>query len=57
MEHDFILLLGEELSGFARLDDAAVQAVRKWRFVAATDGANPIMAWTQVAISFRLTGG
>lgn len=44
-------------SGFARLDEAAVQAVRKWRFVAATDGTNPISAWTQVAITFRLTQG
>lgn len=44
-------------SGFARLDQAAIEAVRKWRFVAATDGANPISAWTQVAITFRLTTG
>jgi len=42
-------------SGFARLDQAAIEAVRKWRFVAATDGASPISAWTQVAITFRLT--
>jgi protein TonB len=42
-------------SGFARLDEAAMQAVRKWRFVAATNGTNPISAWTQVAITFRLT--
>lgn len=42
-------------SGFARLDQAAMEAVRKWRFVAATDGTNPITAWTQVAITFRLT--
>ena len=42
-------------SGFARLDQAAMDAVRKWRFVAATDGNNPIAAWTQVAITFRLT--
>lgn len=42
-------------SGSARLDQAAMDAVRKWRFVAATDGANPISAWTQVAITFRLT--
>ena len=27
-------------SGFARLDEAAMTAVRKWRFVAATDGVN-----------------
>lgn len=42
-------------SGFARLDQAAMEAVRKWRFVAATDGTNPISAWTQVAVTFRLT--
>jgi protein TonB len=42
-------------SGFARLDQAAMEAVRKWRFVAATNGTNPISAWTQVAITFRLT--
>lgn len=42
-------------SGFARLDEAAMAAVRKWRFVAATNGSNPISAWTQVAITFRLT--
>jgi hypothetical protein len=32
-----------------------MEAVRKWRFVAATDGTNAITAWTQVAITFRLT--
>jgi len=42
-------------SGFPRLDQAAMDAVRKWRFVAATDGANAITAWTQVAVTFRLT--
>ena len=42
-------------SGFARLDEAAVEAVRKWRFVAATDGTNKIQAWTQVAVKFQLT--
>ncbi|MDY6945329.1 MAG: energy transducer TonB [Pseudomonadota bacterium] len=42
-------------SGFSRLDEAAMQAVRKWRFVAATDGTDAISAWTQVAITFRLT--
>ena len=42
-------------SGSARLDQAAMDAVRRWRFVAATDGTNPIAAWTQVAITFRLT--
>lgn len=43
-------------SGFARLDQAAIEAVRRWRFVAATHGSQPVVAWTQVAITFRLTG-
>jgi periplasmic protein TonB len=42
-------------SGFAKLDQAAVEAVRKWRFVAATDGTNKIQAYTQVAVTFKLT--
>jgi protein TonB len=42
-------------SGFPRLDQAAMEAVRKWRFVAATDGQTAITTWTQVAITFRLT--
>ena len=44
-------------SGFPRLDQAAMEAVRKWRFVAATNGSQAITAWTQVAITFRLTQG
>jgi protein TonB len=42
-------------SGYTRLDQAALDAVRRWRFVAATDGQKPITTWTQVAITFRLT--
>ena len=42
-------------SGFTRLDQAAMEAVRKWRFVAATDGTNKIQAYTQVAVTFKLT--
>lgn len=42
-------------SGFARLDQAAMEAVRKWRFAAATSGSQAITAWTQVSITFRLT--
>jgi protein TonB len=42
-------------SGFARLDQAAIEAVRKWRFAAATNGSTAITAWTQVAITFKLT--
>ena len=44
-------------SGFTRLDEAAKQAVRRWKFVAATDGAKAISVWTQVSITFRLTDG
>jgi TonB family protein len=46
-----------QTSGFSRLDDAAKQAVRRWRFEAATDGSRPISVWTQVAITFKLTNG
>jgi len=42
-------------SGHSRLDAAAVDAVRRWRFVAATNGSQAISAWTQLAITFRLT--
>lgn len=42
-------------SGFARLDEAAVQAVRKWRFQAANNGSGPVSAWTQVNVTFKLT--
>jgi periplasmic protein TonB len=44
-----------QTSGFPRLDQAATEAVRKWRFVAATDGTNKIQAYTQVAVTFKLT--
>jgi periplasmic protein TonB len=44
-----------QTSGFNRLDEAAKQAVRRWRFQAANDGNGPISVWTQVAITFRLT--
>jgi len=42
-------------SGYSRLDAAAIDAVRRWRFVAATNGSQAISAWTQLAITFRLT--
>lgn len=41
-------------SGFARLDQAAIEAVKRWRFVAATDGTRSVASWTQVAITFKL---
>lgn len=42
-------------SGFSRLDQAAIDAVKRWRFQAATNGSQPIKTWTQVAITFKLT--
>ncbi|WP_197703244.1 energy transducer TonB [Sulfurifustis variabilis] len=41
-------------SGFARLDRAALEAVRKWRFVPARQGDVPVTASVLVPISFTL---
>jgi protein TonB len=41
-------------SGHTRLDEAAVDAVKRWRFRAATQAAQTVKAWTQVSVTFRL---
>ena len=41
-------------SGFDRLDDAALDAVRRWRFVPARQGDSPVAAWVLVPIIFTL---
>ncbi len=41
-------------SGFPRLDQAALNAVEKWRFVPAKQGDQTIAAWVQVPIHFNL---
>jgi protein TonB len=41
-------------SGHARLDDAALQAVRRWKFLPARRGAEAVAAWVLIPISFRL---
>lgn len=41
-------------SGFARLDQAAIDAVRRWRFVPAQQGGRPVAAWVTVPLVFRL---
>ena len=41
-------------SGFARLDQAANDAVSRWRFVPARQGEQSIAAWVQVPITFQL---
>jgi len=41
-------------SGSERLDQAALDAVRQWRFVPAKRGSEAIAAWVVVPISFSL---
>lgn len=43
-------------SGFPRLDESARDTVRRWRFVSARRGAEPVAAWVLIPISFRLEG-
>jgi len=41
-------------SGHARLDEAALGAVRRWRFVPARRGESPVAAWVLVPLNFTL---
>lgn len=43
-------------SGFDRLDDAALKAVRKWRWAPITRGGQPVMVKGEVEIPFVLKG-
>jgi protein TonB len=43
-------------SGSERLDNAALDTVRRWRFVPARQGDHPVSAWVIVPISFSLEG-
>ena len=43
-------------SGSPRLDDSARDTVRRWKFVPAKRGAEPVPAWVLIPISFRLEG-
>jgi protein TonB len=43
-------------SHFSRLDNAAVEAIRQWRFVPARRGDVPVAAWVLVPIVFNLEG-
>jgi periplasmic protein TonB len=42
-----------ETSGSRILDQAALEAVRQWRFAPARRGANPVSSWVEVPVSFR----
>jgi protein TonB len=42
-------------SGSARLDEAALCVVKKWRFIPAKRGGQSVAAWVVVPISFSLT--
>jgi len=43
-------------SGYARLDRAAQEAVKQWKFVPAKRGEQPVDAWVVVPIRFSLKG-
>ena len=44
----------ERSSGYRRLDRAALDAVRKWKFVPAKQGDQAIAAWVLVPLNFEL---
>ena len=46
----------ERSSGHARLDEAALDAVRRWRFVPARRGDEAVAASVLVPLVFRLDG-
>ena len=45
-----------ESSGFSRLDERAAETVRRWKFVPARQGGEPVEAWVIVPIQFNLKG-
>jgi TonB family protein len=42
-------------SGFRRLDQSVVNALRQWTFTRHANGSRPIPAWTKIAYGFHLT--
>ena len=42
-------------SGFCGLDQAAISAVQRWQFIAASQGGRPVPATASVAVNFSLT--
>ncbi len=49
-------VLVHESSGSRNLDQAAMQAVKRWKFVPAKRGQQPIESWVLVPIEFELSG-
>ncbi len=43
-------------SGYNALDQAALETVKRWRFVPARQGDQPVAAWVLVPITFTLEG-
>jgi protein TonB len=43
-------------SGSSRLDDAAIESVKHWRFVPARQGDQAVAAWVLIPITFSLKG-
>lgn len=41
-------------SGFKRLDQAAVDVVKRWQFVPAQQGSTPLLSWVDVPLQFSL---
>lgn len=48
-------VLLKESSGFRPFDEAALAAVKDWRFVPARQGGETVVAWVDVPIEFRIT--
>jgi protein TonB len=44
----------ETSSGYDILDEAAVKAVRRWRFTPAKKGRRPVSAWVRIPVEFDL---
>ena len=44
----------DKSSGYELLDDAAVEAVRRWRFVPAKRGKSSVRAWVRIPVEFNL---
>lgn len=44
----------QKSSGFKRLDDAAISAIRDWRFIPASQAGIPVAAWHEWAWEFKL---